>query len=171
VVTLGVYPGRPRLHSDAGPVRVDARLSGTTVTEGRARSMSLPESATATLVEGGHYPARNDCWVSRLETIDDCTENSKKSRGSSSRQSFDCRAVAGKRIRSHSWFTRLDEQVAAEFSDRDSPDETIAPASPDREYFEALAPRNYSPPVAVRGYAPSQQIESYDDAYDFEDYE
>ncbi|TRM58759.1 hypothetical protein BD626DRAFT_573270 [Schizophyllum amplum] len=130
--------------------------------------MSLAESSTTTVVGDDNYRTLADFGAPRLETIDDCTANSKKSRDS--RQSFDCRAVAGKRIRSHSWFTRLDEEVAAELSDAgtDGQAPAIAADTSQELGFAPLSPRI---PTGLRGYAPRQAVESYDDAYDFEDHD
>ena len=76
VVTLGTYTyqGRPRQNSDAGMTFPSGGLAGGR-NDGRAwraRSMSMPE--TPTRIDGNH----RQYWVSRLETIDDCTLNSKK---------------------------------------------------------------------------------------------
>ncbi|KAL1703440.1 hypothetical protein EV121DRAFT_207956 [Schizophyllum commune] len=170
VVTLGTYTyqGRPRQNSDAGMTFPSGGLAGGR-NDGRAwraRSMSMPE--TPTRIDGNH----RQYWVSRLETIDDCTLNSKKSHDS--RQSFDCRAVAGRRIKTHSWFDRLDEEVAAEVSARDA--ELGEPSTPpshddDQSSFVPLSPRQTISPMAIRGYASTGEIENWDDAYDFEDAE
>ncbi|KAL1661430.1 hypothetical protein GGF50DRAFT_61114 [Schizophyllum commune] len=173
VVTLGTYTyqGRPRQNSDVVPTFPSGDLGGGK-SDGRAwraRSMSMPE--TPTRIDGDPR-ARREFWVSRLETIDDCTLNSKKSHDS--RQSFDCRAVAGRRIKTHSWFDRLDEEVAAEVSARDA--ELEVPLTPpshddDQSSFVPLSPRQTVSPMAIRGYASTGEIENWDDAYDFEDAE
>ncbi|KAI4525093.1 hypothetical protein K525DRAFT_266403 [Schizophyllum commune Loenen D] len=130
--------------------------------------MSMPE--TPTRIDGDHGLQRG-YWASRLETIDDCTLNSKKSHDS--RQSFDCRAVAGRRIKTHSWFDRLDEEVAAEVSARDAElgEPSTPPSHDDNEQssFVPLSPRQTISPMAIRGYASTGEIENWDDAYDFEE--
>ncbi|KAI5895666.1 uncharacterized protein SCHCODRAFT_02746949 [Schizophyllum commune H4-8] len=170
VVTLGTYTyqGRPRQNSDAGPTFSSGGLSGSR-NDGRAwraRSMSMPETPTG--IDGEH---RREYWVSRLQTIDDCTLNSKKSHDS--RQSFDCRAVAGRRIKTHSWFDRLDEEVAAEVSARHAElgEPSTPPSHDDESSFVPLSPRQTTSPMAIRGYASTGEIENWDDAYDFEDAE